>query len=114
MVARVKAGSLAYADLAPQTPGASTEQPQAGTATATPLDLSALKALDADIEVYTEAITVGEATARDVVLAASTAVATEVTSPQGVALRSRTAAERTVRGAVRKRSSEKVSALVAA
>ncbi len=70
VVARVKAGSLAYADFAPQTPEAPTEEPQAGTAIATPLDLSALKALDADIEVYAEAITVGEATARDVVLAA--------------------------------------------
>lgn len=70
VVARIKAGSLAYADLAPS-PGAATAQSDgASAAPADEIDLSALGGLDADIEIYAEAISVGEAVARDVVIAA--------------------------------------------
>lgn len=66
VVARVKAGSLAYADFVPVQSG---ETPET-TASAGPVDLSALKSLDADIELYAEALSVGDAVARDVVLSA--------------------------------------------
>ncbi|WP_286720058.1 AsmA family protein [Devosia sp. 63-57] len=66
VVARIKAGSLAYADFAPPPADAA-----AITATApAALDLSPLKALNADIELYAEAVSVGDATARDIVLSA--------------------------------------------
>lgn len=70
VVARIRAGNLAYADFAPET--AETEAnpaPVSAGATSAP-DLSMLKTLDADIELYAEAVSVGDATARDVVIAA--------------------------------------------
>lgn len=66
VVARVKAGSLAYADFVPAQSG---EAP-ASTASTGPVDLSALKSLDVDFELHAEAVSVGDATARDVVVSA--------------------------------------------
>jgi len=70
VVARIKAGTLAYADFQPQaTETIAGEAPPAGSS-ADAVDLSALQAFDADVELYAEALQVGDATARDVVVAA--------------------------------------------
>lgn len=66
VVARVKAGVLSYADFQPIAADATASS----NASASGLDLSALKALDADLELHAEALQVSDAVARDVVLAA--------------------------------------------
>ncbi len=66
VAARIKAGSLAYADFV----SAPSDAVKSGDAETNALDLSVLKTLNADIELYAQAISVGDATARDVVIAA--------------------------------------------
>ncbi|WP_160172842.1 AsmA family protein [Devosia sp. LC5] len=70
VVARVKAGVLSYADFQPTAEGEAPAATASGNAPASGPDLSALKALDADLELHAEALQVGDAVARDVVLAA--------------------------------------------
>jgi len=69
IVARVKAGILSYADFQPAA-GEASAATASGTAPTSGPDLSALKALDADLELHAEALQVGDAVARDVVFAA--------------------------------------------
>jgi AsmA protein len=70
VIARVKAGVLSYEDFqTTDTNAAPNAAPPANAAPSTP-DLTALNALDADLELHAEAIQVGNAVARDVVIAA--------------------------------------------
>lgn len=70
IVARVKAGILSYADFQPTAAGEAPAATALDTAPAGGPDLSALKALDANLELHAEALQVGDAVARDVVFAA--------------------------------------------
>ncbi|MBJ7578540.1 AsmA family protein [Devosia sp. MC532] len=70
VIARVKAGVLSYADFQPVNADPAPNAAPSTNAAASAPDLSALKALDADIELHAEAIQVGDAVARDVVIAA--------------------------------------------
>ncbi|MET3927399.1 AsmA family protein [Devosia sp. 2618] len=70
IVARVKAGILSYADFQPTQAGEAPAATAPGTAPSGGPDLSALKALDADLELHAEALQVGDAVAHDVVFAA--------------------------------------------
>lgn len=69
VVARVKAGTLAYEDFQPAAAQTRSSELSSG-GSATGPDLSMLKAFDADLELYADAVKVGDATARDVVIAA--------------------------------------------
>jgi len=70
VVARVKAGTLAYSDFQPRAPDGSAGAASPAGASADGLDLSALRGFDADVEVYAQALQVGDAMARDAVIAA--------------------------------------------
>jgi AsmA protein len=69
VVARIQAGSLSYADFAPGTEASAGSAAPGNASSGTP-DLSALKSLNADIELYAQSVAVGDAVARDVVIAA--------------------------------------------
>jgi len=70
VVARVKAGTLAYSDFQPRAPDGSAGAASPAGASADGPDLSALRGVDADVEVYAQALQVGDAMARDAVIAA--------------------------------------------
>lgn len=67
VTARIAAGALAYSDFQPE---ASPDDTPAANASAGGPDLSVLKAFDADLELHAQALQVGDAIARDVVVAA--------------------------------------------